>query len=90
MSRLSFTSLATLASVAAATDHVAVSKNGFAYKGDPVFLSGVNQAWISYGNDFGNDQGKISFCPLNSTLEQMKLNGGHVNRIWLHVEGDNV
>jgi len=31
-----------------------VSGTKFMYNGSEVFLNGMNQAWIDYGNDFGN------------------------------------
>lgn len=54
----------------------------------PAFLNGVNQAWLQYGNDFGNNQSHGHFCALKETLVNTSRSGGHAMRIWLHVEGD--
>lgn len=60
----------------------------FFYGDSPIFLNGVNQAWVNYGDDFGNSQPISKFCSLNQTLYKTKANGGNSIRIWLHIEGD--
>ena len=55
-----------------------------------VFLNGINQAWIDYGNDFGNGQTNGKFCALQKTLQDTKAAGGHAMRIWLHVTEDGL
>ena len=37
---------------------------GFTFRGEPVFLSGANQAWVNYGSDFGNTQTRATRCSL--------------------------
>lgn len=69
--------------------HLAITQNRFAFDGQPVFLNGVNQPWIQYGDDFGNNQSHGLFCSLREVLVNTSLSGGHAMRIWLHVEGDN-
>ncbi len=60
----------------------------FIFNSSPIFLNGINQAWINYGDDFGNSQPLSKFCSLNQTLSKLKSSGGNSIRIWLHVEGD--
>ena len=66
---------------------LSVNSTTFFYNSQPLFLSGVNQAWIDYGNDFGNSQSPSKFCSLNKTLALIKSSGGNSVRIWLHIEG---
>ena len=90
----SFTSkLASLAllgnNVNAATGaRLTVEGNKFMYNGESVFLSGMNQAWVDYGDDFGNGKTNAQYCALKAQLQKIKDAGGHAVRIWLHVEGD--
>ena len=53
------------------------------------FLSGVNLAWIHYGNDFGNNQPHGLYCSLRDALHNTSRAGGHTMRVWLHTEGDH-
>eukprot|EP01125_Pyxidicula_operculata_P007570 TRINITY_DN256_c0_g1_i1.p1 TRINITY_DN256_c0_g1~~TRINITY_DN256_c0_g1_i1.p1 ORF type:complete len:372 (+),score=73.96 TRINITY_DN256_c0_g1_i1:18-1133(+) len=62
----------------------------FQWDGKEVFLNGVNQAWVNYGNDFGNAQSTQDYCALRDTLKNISLSGGHAIRIWLFVEGFNI
>jgi hypothetical protein len=39
------------------------------YNGSEVFLNGINQAWIDYGNDFGNSQPNSKYCSLREGLQ---------------------
>ena len=55
-----------------------------------VFLSGANQPWINYGNDFGNGQTNGQACALQSYLKNISDAGGNSARIWLFVEGDSI
>lgn len=66
-----------------------VENTSFAWDGKPVFLSGVNLAWLDYGNDFGNNQTHGKFCTLREALQNTSGAGGHAERVWLHIEGDN-
>ena len=40
-----------------------VSGNDLTFKGEKVFLSGMNIAWFAYGYDFGNDHYNCSTIP---------------------------
>jgi len=62
----------------------------FTWNQAKVFLNGVNQAWIQYGNDFGNNQSNGEYCALRETLKNMTAVSGHAMRIWLFVEGDEI
>ncbi|KAL1524274.1 hypothetical protein AB1Y20_019177 [Prymnesium parvum] len=66
-----------------------IASGGFRWDGQPVFLNGVNQAWLHYGNDFGGHQTHGHYCALRETLHNTSRHGGHAIRVWLHVEGDH-
>jgi hypothetical protein len=53
--------------VAQAT-RLTTSGDKFVYNGKYVFLNGMNQAWINYGNDFGDSQPASKFCALKKYL----------------------
>lgn len=62
------------------------------WDGTPVFLNGVNGAWLHYGNDFGgslNGKGKAHACALQAILAKTSRHGGQAVRFWLHAEGDH-
>lgn len=61
--------------------------NTLEMNGETVFLSGVNQPWVNYGADFGDDQSNGIFCQLNQTIANVTMNSGNSVRMWLHVEG---
>lgn len=65
------------------------STKTFQLNGDRVYLSGVNQPWFSYGQDFGNDQSNGVFCALNDSLTNTSTAHGNTIRIWLFCECDN-
>ena len=67
---------------------LSIKSTDFYYGASKLFLNGVNQAWVNYGDDFGNSQPLSKFCSLNDTLSKIKANGGNSLRIWLHIEGD--
>ncbi|XP_052788311.1 mannan endo-1,4-beta-mannosidase-like [Mya arenaria] len=69
--------------------YLSVSGRNLTFRGEKVFLSGVNQAWYQYGNDFGNNAYAGSRPHLLHTLDAVHANGGNSLRIWLHVEGFN-
>lgn len=75
---------------AAAAARLAVSGSGFTLRGNPVFLSGANLAWLDYGNDFGNKQSNGVACALQQAVRNVTDSGGNTIRIWLFVEGDNI
>ncbi|EFX76384.1 endo-beta-1,4-mannanase [Daphnia pulex] len=69
---------------------LSVSGNKLMFNGKSVFLSGVNFAWNSYGNDFGNGKYTAnSKTTFEQWLAEVATNGGNSVRVWLHVEGDN-
>ena len=41
---------------------LSVSGKNFMMNGKKVYLSGVNQPWVNYGDDFGNGAGTGTFC----------------------------
>ncbi|MCL6589809.1 MAG: discoidin domain-containing protein [Firmicutes bacterium] len=51
--------------------------------GQPVFLSGMNIAWI----DFGNDLDLFNETKFTKALDDVSLAGGNCVRWWLHVNG---
>ena len=59
-------------------------------KGNRVFLSGANQPWIDYGNDFGNNQTNAKVCELREYIANVSKAGGNTMRIWLFIEGDSI
>ena len=59
----------------------------FTFRGQNVFLSGANLAWINYGNDFGNNQTNGQKCKLRSYVRNVSKAGGNSLRVWLFVEG---
>ena len=75
-----------------ATKFLTIDKSSktFKYDGKTVFLSGANQAWNQYANDFGNHQANGVFCELNRTLTNISTNGGNSVREWLFIDGSNI
>ncbi|KAK6195091.1 hypothetical protein SNE40_000589 [Patella caerulea] len=55
--------------------------------GKRVFLSGVNQAWIAYGYDFGDKQYYSRKSQFEHYLKLVHDNGGNSVRVWVHIEG---
>jgi mannan endo-1,4-beta-mannosidase len=55
--------------------------------GSAIFLNGVNQAWQSYGNDFGNNPPPSTAQALYTTLAQIQQAGGNAVRMWVHCGG---
>ena len=66
-----------------------VNGDSFELNGEKVYLSGVNQPWFSYGQDFGNNQANGVFCSLNDSLSNVSTASGNTIRIWLFCECDN-
>ena len=69
-----------------------LSVNGTAlvFRGKPVFLSGANQPWVNYGNDFGNNQPNSIRCTLQEAIHNVSASGGNSIRMWVFVEGANI
>lgn len=59
----------------------------FTLNGQRVFLSGINQAWVSYGYDFGAGQYQYRRQAYERTIQQMSQAGGNSIRVWVHIEG---
>ncbi|XP_064616900.1 mannan endo-1,4-beta-mannosidase-like [Liolophura sinensis] len=57
--------------------------------GEKVFLSGMNQAWVHYGSDFGNGNYEKSKVALYQTIDHIHNSGGNSMRVWLHVGGSS-
>mmetsp|Transcript_21226 Transcript_21226/g.42146 ORF Transcript_21226/g.42146 Transcript_21226/m.42146 type:complete len:433 (+) Transcript_21226:41-1339(+) len=71
-------------------DQLRVGNGGFMFGSQQVFLSGANQAWIDYGNDFGNNQTNAKYCELRSYVHNVSAAGGNTIRMWLFVEGQQI
>jgi mannan endo-1,4-beta-mannosidase len=91
MVRVAVIALCLVAS-ASATDFLKVDKasNTFTFAGKRVFLSGGNQPWIDYGNDFGNNQSNGKVCALRNYISNLTKSGGNTMRMWLFIEGDAI
>jgi mannan endo-1,4-beta-mannosidase len=86
-----FVSAADLMSpLVSATDFLKVEGDHFTLRGSQVFLSGGNQAWIDYGNDFGNGQSYSKRCDLQKYIKDTADAGGNSIRIWLFTEGQSI
>lgn len=59
--------------------------NRIEYNGKYVFLSGVNLAWIDFGNDFG--PGNTNFNAFRKKIEEARESGANCMRIWVHCDG---
>ena len=70
--------LAPRGSLPAPANKLAVRGVRFEWNGiSPVFLSGINHPWLSYGHDFGRDRGVAHFCQMRQVL----LNASKVRSI---------
>ena len=64
------------------------------YQKAPLFLNGINLAWVSWGIDFkgnseyGNSLG--SYCGAESAMRFLKQNGGNSIRLWLGEEPQEI
>ncbi|KAL4219590.1 hypothetical protein ACF0H5_022163 [Mactra antiquata] len=67
--------------------YLSVNGTSLYLNGEKVFLSGVNQAWYMYGDDFGNNGYTRSKPRLMNTLDAIKSNGGNSIRMWVHISG---
>lgn len=70
-------------------EFLSVSGRNLTLNGEKVFLSGMNQAWHSYGLDFGLNFYSKSRPFLIKTLDDIKKSGGNSIRIWLHTGGEH-
>ena len=53
------------------------------HRGQPVFLSGMNLAWITYGNDLTG----LNEAEYRRALDEIRGSGGNSIRWWIHVNG---
>ena len=53
------------------------------HRGQPVFLSGMNLAWITYGNDLTG----LNEAEYRRALDEIRGAGGNSIRWWIHVNG---
>ena len=61
------------------------SRNRLVAGGQPVFLNGVNLAWVRWGQDFiANDA--TSICGFEEALRFLVMHGGNAIRVWLFTE----
>jgi mannan endo-1,4-beta-mannosidase len=67
-----------------------VDTTSLTFRGNEIFLSGANQPWIQYGDDFGNNQSNGIHCELQQYIHNVSKAGGNSIRIWLFVEGTNI
>ena len=55
--------------------------------GAPVFLNGINLAWVSYGSDFNTSAavggGTYVYCNMRDALRFVRANGGNALRVWV-------
>lgn len=55
------------------------------WAGSPIFLSGVNHPWYSYGHDFGG-RGLEHACHMRQVLINTSRAGGNSIRVWVHAD----
>jgi len=58
-------------------DFLSVKGRNLTLHGEKVFLSGMNQAWWAYSNDFGNNGYVTSRPHLLATLDAIQSSGGN-------------
>lgn len=58
-----------------------ISGHHFYLDGIRVFLSGINQAWVNYGYDFGNNQYQQRRAKYEDTLDKVRAAGGNSVRM---------
>lgn len=71
--------------IVSSRDYLSISGRNLTYKGEKVFLSGMNQAWWSYSNDFGNNGYANSKPHLMATLDAVRASGGNSIREFFSV-----
>lgn len=69
---------------------LSVEGTSLVYDGSQVFLSGANQPWVSYGQDFGNNQSNSIRCELDQCALNVSTAGGNSVRMWVFVEGKSI
>ncbi|KAL3871113.1 hypothetical protein ACJMK2_039132 [Sinanodonta woodiana] len=73
----------------AAQRFLSVSGQNLTLNGDKVFMSGMNQAWYIYANDFGNGRYNASRPEFLKAMDEIHESGGNSVRVWVHVQGEN-
>src|SRR5690554_3752110 len=59
------------------------SQNYIEHKGHPVFLSGINLAWMDFGNDLTNFDSER----FRTIMQNVSDAGGNSVRWWIHIDG---
>lgn len=59
--------------------------NRILYNDQPIFLNGVNGAWINFGRDIGPDT--TDFEGFEKIFKTIHDSGGNCMRLWLHTNG---
>ena len=77
------------ADVARATSFLSVEGQHLTFGGKKVFLSGANQPWIDYGNDFGNNQTNAKRCSLQDYILAVFQSRWQLG-MWVFIEGDSI
>ena len=72
------------------TDFVQANATSLLHRGRPLFLDGLNLAWISYGTDFvpsaATGSGLTTYCELAEAMRFVREQGGNALRVWLFAE----
>ena len=69
----------------AATATEAQSLNRIDYRGQKLFLSGGNIAWISFARDVG--PGPTNMKMFDNIFQSVENHGGNTMRFWVHIDG---
>ncbi|MCK9183527.1 MAG: T9SS type A sorting domain-containing protein [Fibrobacteraceae bacterium] len=70
-----------LAVTASASPNITIDGTAFKYKGNPIFFSGANLAWIDYNSDVGDNA--LDENAWRQAVEGVRSSGGNVIRWWL-------
>jgi len=57
------------------------------YRGQELFLNGMNLAWRQFSNDIGPDPATPDLQHFDEVFALMEDNGGNALRLWLHTDG---
>ena len=72
------------------TDFVRANATSLLHHGRPIFLDGVNLAWVSFGTDFvpsaATGNGLTTYCGLAEVMRFVREQGGNALRVWLFAE----
>lgn len=69
---------------------VRASGHGLSYAGSPLFLNGINLAWVHWGTDLdatpSRGRGTSTYCAWEESFRFVKENGGNAIRVWLFTD----